>query len=115
LYNTALFSGPPGPGKTSFEQTLAQQLPIRTSDLYPTIILLQLGTSTVFPHMYGGTAKEIGSMFATVHQLAPVDSDEVQLVVVQIEEVEKIVLCRRDEENKNQLLNTMRVGLLSKT
>jgi chromosomal replication initiation ATPase DnaA len=112
-YNTALFSGPPGSGKTSLAQALAQQLAIRMSDLYPTTRLLQVDASAVFSHMYGGTAKEIGSMFATVRQLASVDSDEVQLVVVLIDEVDKLVPCRKDVGKKNEPLDTMRVGLAS--
>jgi Cdc6-like AAA superfamily ATPase len=110
-YNTALFSGPPGSGKTSLAQALAQQLAIRMSDLYPNTKLLQVDASAVFSHMYGGTAKEIGSMFATVRQLASVDCDEAQLVVVLIDEVDKLVPCRKNVGKKNEPLDTMRVGL----
>jgi AAA+ superfamily predicted ATPase len=110
-YNTALFSGPPGSGKTSLAQALAQQLSIRISDLYPSTKLLQVDASAVFSHMYGGTAKEIGCMFATIRQLASMDSDEAQLVVVLIDEVDKLVPCRKNVGKKNEPLDTMRVGL----
>jgi AAA+ superfamily predicted ATPase len=110
-YNTALFSGPPGSGKTSLAHALAQQLSIRMSDLYSNTKMLQVDASAVFSHMYEGTAKEVGSMFATIRQLASIDSDEAQLVIVLIDEIDKLVPCRKDVSRKNEPLDTMRVGL----
>jgi SpoVK/Ycf46/Vps4 family AAA+-type ATPase len=109
-YNTALFSGPPGSGKTSLAQALAQQLSIRMSDLYSNTKLLQVDASAIFSHMYGGTAREVSSMFATIRQLA-MNSDEAQLVVVLIDEVDKLVPCRKDVGRKNEPLDTIRVRL----
>jgi SpoVK/Ycf46/Vps4 family AAA+-type ATPase len=73
--------------------------------------MLQVDASAVFSHMYGGTAKEVGSMFATIRQLASIDSDEAQLVIVLIDEIDKLVPCRKDVSRKNEPLDTMRVGL----
>jgi hypothetical protein len=111
-YNTALFHGPPGSGKTCLAQALAQQLSIRVSDIYPNTKLLQVDGSAVFSHMYGGTAREIGSLFTTIHRLACDDEVEAQLVVVLIDEVEKLVPCRRSVGQKNEPMDTLRVRLL---
>jgi Cdc6-like AAA superfamily ATPase len=109
-YNTALLSGPPGSGKTSLAQALAQRLSIRISDIFPNSILLQVDGSGVFSHMYGGTAKEIDSLFTKIGHLASGDSDDAPLVVVLIDEIDKLVPCRKAVGKKNEPLDTMRVS-----
>ncbi|KAF1920158.1 P-loop containing nucleoside triphosphate hydrolase protein [Ampelomyces quisqualis] len=107
-YNTVLLSGPPGSGKTSLAQALAQRLSIRVSDIFPNSILVQVDGSGVFSHMYGGTAKEIGSLFTKIGQLACDDSDDTRLVVVLVDEIDKLVPCRKSVGKKNEPLDTMR-------
>jgi hypothetical protein len=109
-YNTALFSGPPGSGKTSLAQALAQRLSIRISDIFPNSTLVQVDGSGVFSHMYGGTAKEISSLFTKIGQLACGDSDDTRLVVVLVDEIDKLVPCRKSVGKKNEPLDTMRVS-----
>lgn len=112
-YNTVLLHGPPGTGKTSLAHGLAQRLSIRLSDIYTSAKLLQVDGSAMFSHMYGGTAKEISSLFSTIRKLAHArDEDEPQLIIVLIDEVDKLVPCRKQVGRKNEPLDTVRVRIV---
>jgi Cdc6-like AAA superfamily ATPase len=111
-FNTVLLSGPPGSGKTSLAYALAQRLSIRLSDMYPSTKMLQVDGSAMFSQMYGGTAKQISSMFSTIRRLGASDDDEPQLIVVVIDEVDKLVPCRKNLGQKNEPLDSMRVSAI---
>lgn len=107
--NTALLNGPPGSVKTSLAQALAQKLPNRLPDIYSRTKLLQVDADAIFSHMYGETAKQISSLFTSIRRLAS-DGDEAQLIVVLIDEIDKLVPCRKNVGKKNEPLHTMRVS-----
>jgi hypothetical protein len=108
-YHTALLHGVPGSGKTSLAQALAQQLSLCLSDIYPRTQLLEVQSSKIFSHMYGGTPKEIGNLFTTIHSLASDDEEEARLIVVLVDEIDKLVPCRKDVGKKNEPQDTIRV------
>ncbi|KAH3954843.1 hypothetical protein HBH70_035400 [Parastagonospora nodorum] len=110
-YNTVLLYGPPGSGKTSLAHGLAQRLSIRLSDIYTSAKLLKVDGSAIFSHMYGGTAKEISSLVSTINKLAHAREeceDEPQLIIVLIDEIDKLVPCRKQVARKNEPLDTVR-------
>jgi hypothetical protein len=66
--------------------------------------------------MYGGTAKEISSLVSTINKLAHAREeceDEPQLIIVLIDEIDKLVPCRKQVVRKNEPLDTVRVRMVS--
>ncbi|KAL5117203.1 hypothetical protein ACEQ8H_004892 [Pleosporales sp. CAS-2024a] len=107
-FNTVLLHGPPGSGKTSLAHGLAQRLSIRLSDIYTGAKLIQVNGNGMFSHMYGGTSKAISSCFSAIHGMASSDAEDAQLLIVVMDEIDKLVPCRGSVSKKQEPLDTMR-------
>jgi hypothetical protein len=70
--------------------------------IYSGTKLLQVEGSSVSSHMYGGTAREIGGLFSSIHQLAK-GGDDAQLIILLTDDVDKLVPCRRNVGKRTSL------------
>ncbi len=104
--NTVLFYGPPGSGKTTLAQALAQRLSVRLSKDFQAFKLLQISSHALFSRFYGETTKRFGELFNCISDLA---SDNDQLIVIIFDEVESVAGVRELIAGKNEPGETIRV------
>jgi ATP-dependent 26S proteasome regulatory subunit len=89
---TILLYGPPGSGKTTFAQALAQRLSIRLPNTLISTKFIQVNAHALFSRYFGETAEQIGQIFKTILSMA---ADESQLPVVMADEVEFVASSRK--------------------
>ena len=87
-----LMHGPPGTGKTTLCQALAQKISIRLSDAYPQTKFLQIKTATLLSKYYSESAKKVDEIFTAIEAMC--EDDPQQFVCVLIDEVESIANSR---------------------
>lgn len=85
---------------------------ISLSDIYPRTHLLQVNSSAILSHMYGSTPKEVANLFTTIREHALNTEDKPALIVVLIDEIDKLVPCRKKISSKNEPEDTARVSVL---
>jgi SpoVK/Ycf46/Vps4 family AAA+-type ATPase len=84
--------GPPGTGKTTLCQGLAQKISIRLNSIYKHTKLIQIKTATLLSKFYSQSAKQVDEIFTAIEKMCEEDSE--QLICVLIDEVESIANSR---------------------
>ncbi|PRW58109.1 pachytene checkpoint 2-like protein [Chlorella sorokiniana] len=88
-----LLHGPPGTGKTSLCQALAQKLTIRLGDKYPQGgVLVEVNAHSLFSKWFSESGKLVSRLFAKIQEV--VDEPDT-LVFVLIDEVESLTAARK--------------------
>lgn len=88
-----LLHGPPGTGKTSLCQGLAQKISIRLNTSYYQTKLIQINTSNLLSKYYSESAKKVDKIFTAIEIMC--EEDAQQFICVLIDEVESIASSRQ--------------------
>lgn len=87
-----LLTGPPGTGKTSLCQGLAQKISIRLNSVYKRTSLIQIKAAALLSKYYSESAKQVDKIFTGLQQMCEDDPEE--FICVLIDEVETIAVTR---------------------
>lgn len=87
-----LLHGPPGTGKTTLCQALAQKISIRLSQQYYETRLVEIKTASLLSKFFGQSAKHVEDIFQRIIKLCI--EDEERFICVLVDEVESIASCR---------------------
>ncbi|KAG9243387.1 P-loop containing nucleoside triphosphate hydrolase protein [Calycina marina] len=109
-----LLHGPPGTGKTTLCQGLAQKVAIRLKDTYKVSRLIQIRTATLLSKFYSESAKQVDKIFTTIERMC--DDDHEQFICVLIDEVESIASSREasmhgEAQDSLRATNSLLTGL----
>ncbi|KAF2206020.1 P-loop containing nucleoside triphosphate hydrolase protein [Delitschia confertaspora ATCC 74209] len=104
-YNLVLLYGPPGSGKTSLAQALAQKLSIRLGKVYAATRLIEVRSHTLLSRWFGESGKLVGKLFEAIQEMATEDS---VLTVLMIDEVETLAGSRIKAATANECGDAMR-------
>lgn len=88
-----LISGPPGTGKTTLCQGLAQKISVRLNYKYKQTKLVQVKTATLLSKFYSESAKQVDQIFTGIDEICQENPE--QFVCVLIDEVESIANSRK--------------------
>jgi MoxR-like ATPase len=101
-----LLSGPPGTGKTTLCQALAQKLSIRLSQHYPSTSLIQINAATLLSKFFSESAKHILQIFTAI--LAHCTSSPRSFTIVLIDEIESLASSRTTASSRGEVQDTIR-------
>lgn len=101
-----LLHGPPGTGKTSLCEALAQKLSIRMEDTYKRAVLLEVNSHSLFSKWFSESGKLVMQMFSKIVEIL---DDPETLVCVLIDEVESLAHARDKCMSGNEPSDSMRV------
>lgn len=88
----ALFHGPPGTGKTTLCQAIAQRLAIRLVKMFPRTKLIQVNTATLLSKYYSESAAQVDDLLTKIKEMC--QNDPKRIIIVLIDEVESIAISR---------------------
>ncbi|KAF8851455.1 AAA ATPase, partial [Acephala macrosclerotiorum] len=101
-----LLHGPPGTGKTSLCQGLAQKIAIRLRSQYDNTIMIQINTSTLLSKYYSESAKQVDEIFTKIARMCQEESHTFTCVL--IDEVESIASSREYSTNGGESHDSLR-------
>ncbi|KAF2185101.1 AAA-domain-containing protein [Zopfia rhizophila CBS 207.26] len=104
-HNLVLLYGPPGSGKTTLAQALAQKLSIRLGKVYSATKLIEVNSHTLLSKWFGESSKLVGKLFETISSIS---ADETLLTVVIIDEVETLAGSREKAAQSNECSDAIR-------
>ncbi|KAL3311630.1 Pachytene checkpoint protein 2 [Cichlidogyrus casuarinus] len=91
-----LLHGPPGTGKTTLCQALANKLAIRLNSRYDAVQLFEISTENLLSKWFSESAKFVAAMFSTME--AYLDNPK-HLICLLVDEVESLVVSRNSSSN----------------
>lgn len=100
-----LLHGPPGTGKTTLSQALAQKVSIRLADTYKDTKLLEIKTATLLSKFFSQSAKQVEEIFRKICQMC---EDEGLFVCVLIDEVESVATSRERANTQGEAQDSLR-------
>ncbi|KAF2266334.1 P-loop containing nucleoside triphosphate hydrolase protein, partial [Lojkania enalia] len=103
--NLVLLYGPPGSGKTTLAQALAQKLSIRSTNIYSATKLIEVNSHTLLSKWFGESSKLVGRLFDTISSTS---SDDSVLTIVIIDEVETLAGSREKATQANECGDAIR-------
>ena len=101
-----LLHGPPGTGKTTLCQGLAQKISIRLKSDYQETKLIEIKTSTLLSKYYSESAKRVDEIFAAIERLCRENQDD--FICVLIDEVESIANSRDSSVKHGEAHDSLR-------
>eukprot|EP00514_Thraustochytrium_sp_LLF1b_P012592 CAMPEP_0184546596 /NCGR_PEP_ID=MMETSP0199_2-20130426/5048_1 /TAXON_ID=1112570 /ORGANISM="Thraustochytrium sp., Strain LLF1b" /LENGTH=394 /DNA_ID=CAMNT_0026941015 /DNA_START=78 /DNA_END=1258 /DNA_ORIENTATION=- len=104
--HVVLLHGPPGTGKTSLCQALAQKLSIRLDHSFARTELLEVNSHSLFSKWFSESGKLVSKLFSYVHELA---EDANTLVCILIDEVESLAAARSAAVSGSEPSDSIRV------
>ncbi|GBG32960.1 26S proteasome regulatory subunit 4 [Hondaea fermentalgiana] len=104
--HVVLLHGPPGTGKTSLCQAMAQKLSVRLSSTFARAELLEVNSHSLFSKWFSESGKLVSKLFSYIHELA---EDEETLVCILIDEVESLAAARSASMNGSEPSDSIRV------
>jgi SpoVK/Ycf46/Vps4 family AAA+-type ATPase len=109
-----LLHGPPGSGKRTLCQGLAQKISIRLNSTYKNTTLVQVKPAALYSKYYSESAKEVDAIFTKLQEMCENDPEE--FVCVLIDEVETIATSRGSSINDDcqeslRVTNALLTGL----
>ncbi|KAF7938323.1 hypothetical protein BELL_0283g00090 [Botrytis elliptica] len=84
--------GPPGTGKTTLCQAIAQRLAIRLVEQFPHTKLIQVKTATLLSKYYSESASQVDDLLTKIKIMCQVNPK--RIIIVLIDEVESIAVSR---------------------
>jgi SpoVK/Ycf46/Vps4 family AAA+-type ATPase len=101
-----LLCGPPGTGKTSLCQGLAQKISIRLNSTYKETELIQIKTAALLSKYYSESAKQVDRIFTKIARMCQEAPEK--FICVLIDEVESIAGSRQAVMKRSESQDTLR-------
>ena len=102
-----LLHGPPGTGKTSLCQAIAQKLSIRLGKHCHSSKLVELDSHTLLSKYFGESSKLVSRVFGEILNMLAEEKDT--FVYIIIDEIESLATAR--ETSNNEPRDSIRVGI----
>ena len=101
-----LLHGPPGTGKTTLCQGLAQKISIRLNSGYKETKLIEIKTATLLSKYYSESAKQVDEIFTSIERICRERPDN--FICVIIDEVESIANSRDSSAKHGEAQDSLR-------
>lgn len=107
-HNVILFHGPPGSGKTTMANGVAQKLSIRLSQVYPTAKMIIINSHTLLSQYFGESGRLVSNLFETLWSAS---ADDDTLLITLLDEIESIASSRETANRRGEPTDSVRVSL----
>lgn len=101
-----LLHGPPGTGKTTLSESLAQKMSIRLRHIYASTKLISVKTPSLTSKYLGQSAKIVADIFDSIHDICM--ADDQTFIFVLLDEVESIANSRQSSKVNGEPQDTVR-------